>query len=188
MLLLVVLDPSVDGGPLKLLGLVLALVQAVAVCWRRARPERVMAIALVGGLAIQLIAPDGLLPYAGLFALGSLAAVRPPRVSLVALAALLALAATNFFTATAGDTLFALVVVLAAWAFGELARNRRVAIEEAGRRAADEEQARIARELHDVIAHSVSVIVVQAGGGERRLRRPSRAGAGGLALDRDRRA
>ena len=162
MLLLVVLDPSVESGPAQALGLALAVIQGVALWWRRAYPERVMAIALVGGLGIQLIAPDGLLPYAGLFALGSLAALRPPRVSLPALAALLALTATNFFTATVEDTLFALVLVLVAWAYGEIVRNRRAAIDEAARRAASEEQARIARELHDVIAHSVSVIVVQA--------------------------
>ena len=156
------LDPSVEPGPAKLLGLVLALIQGIALWWRRAQPERVMAIALVGGLGIQLIAPDGLLPWAGLFALGSLAALRPPRVSLPALAALLALTATNLFTAKNEDTAFAIVVVLGAWAFGEVVRSRRATIAEAVRRAASEEQARIARELHDVIAHSVSVIVVQA--------------------------
>jgi signal transduction histidine kinase len=159
----VVLDPNVEPGPLKALGLALAVVQGVALWWRRAYPERVMAIALAGGLAIQLIAADGVLPWAGLVALGSLASLRPPRISLPALGGLLAVSALNAFTASAADTGFALVVTLVAWALGEIVRQRRVAFEDVARRAAGEEQARIARELHDVLAHTVSVIVVQAG-------------------------
>jgi signal transduction histidine kinase len=163
-LFLVALDVGrhVEGPGLVLLGLALAVAQGAALHWRRRYPERVMAVALAGGLGVWLLAPDVVLPVAGLFAIASLAAVRPLRVSLVGLAALIALCATNFFTATVEDTVFTMGLAVGAWALGEAARNRRVAIEEEALRAAGEEKAHIARELHDVIAHSVSVIVVQA--------------------------
>ena len=136
--------------------------QGAALHWRRRHPERVTAIVLGAGLGYQLLVPEVVLPFAGFFAVGSLAAARPPRVSLFGLAGLVALSATNFFTATAGDTVFTMGLAVGAWALGEADRNRRAAYREEARRAVSEEQGRIARELHDVIAHSVSVIVVQA--------------------------
>jgi signal transduction histidine kinase len=156
-------DGSLGRPPaLTVLGMLAGVAQGAALWWRRSHPALVMAVALAGGLVVQVLAPDGIFPYAGLVAIGSLAAARPPRVSLPALAALLALTALNFATASREDTLFAMAFPVVAWALGEATRNRRVAIAEESRRAVSEEQARIARELHDVIAHSVSVIVVQA--------------------------
>ncbi|MER5649406.1 histidine kinase [Streptosporangium sp. NPDC002524] len=162
-LVALVMDEVVQrAGPLVILGMVAGAAQGVALWWRRSHPVRVMAIALAGGAFVHFLAPQGVFPFAGLVALGSLTAVRPPRVSLPALAALLGLTALNFLTTTSGDAQFAMVFPVVVWALGEVVRNRRVAIDQALRRAISEEQGRIARELHDVIAHSVSVIVVQA--------------------------
>jgi signal transduction histidine kinase len=142
--------------------LLTAPVQGAALAWRRSRPVAVLLVALAGGLVLQLVVPYGIFPLAALIALFSLAALRPPPVSLPALAGVLAVTAVVWRTEAGGDVLFAMAVAVLVWSLGEVARNRRVAIEQSSRRAVTEEKARIARELHDVIAHSVSVIVVQA--------------------------
>jgi signal transduction histidine kinase len=163
-LVLVALDPEahdLSDWP-QVLAILLGVVQGAALWWRRRRPELVTAVVLATGLAYLLLIPSIALPIAGFFAVGSLAAARPPRVSLVGLAGLVALSAVNFFTGLAEDALFTMGLSVGAWGLGEAARNREVAIREESRSAVSEEQARIARELHDVIAHSVSVIVVQA--------------------------
>ncbi len=147
---------------LTLLGVLVGLVQGAALWWRRSHPRAAMAVALAGGAVTQLLAPETLIPYAALIALFALTCAQPPRVSLLALAGTLGVTALDFRTGRTGDAWFLMTFPLLTWALGEVVRNRRSAIAEASRRAVGEEQARIARELHDVIAHSVSVIVVQA--------------------------
>ena len=164
-LILVVFDEADRNGDpagVLLAGLALVTIQAVALHWRRRSPERVTAVVLAAGLGFQLLYPEVVVPFAGLYAVGSLAAQRPRSTSLIGLGGLLALAATNIFTTTVEDTVFTMGLAVGAWALGDASRNRRLAKEEEERAAMVSERARIARELHDVIAHSVSMIVVQA--------------------------
>jgi signal transduction histidine kinase len=164
LLALIVIDERATptDWPWLIVGLALAAIQGAALHWRRREPERVTAVTLAAAAAFVPIAPETVIPFAPMFAVHSLAATRPPRISLPGLVGLEAVCALNFLTTNVGDTTFTMALAVGSWALGEAARNRRVAISEEARRAVSEEQARIARELHDVIAHSVSVIVVQA--------------------------
>ena len=69
-----------------------------------------------------------------------------------------------------GAPLLVILLVIIGWTAGYTTRQRRrYAVrlqEEAASKAVAEERLRIARELHDVVAHSMSVIAVQAGYGQ----------------------
>jgi signal transduction histidine kinase len=77
---------------------------------------------------------------------------------------------------TADNVIFLGIIFGAPWLVGRAVRQRRLndeELEQEKTRAAAaimEERARIARELHDVVAHSISVMVIQARGGRRVLR------------------
>jgi signal transduction histidine kinase len=79
---------------------------------------------------------------------------------------------------------FMLVAGLGVWLAGNTVRRIERERELATHVALAAERARIARELHDVVAHSVSVMVVQAGAARRLLgRQPDRATEALLAVE-----
>jgi signal transduction histidine kinase len=80
------------------------------------------------------------------------------------------------FTVTALGLVAAAGLAVATWRRHATASQRAVEVlaeqqEEAAREAVEAERRRIARELHDILAHSLSVVALQAGAAERALDR-----------------
>jgi signal transduction histidine kinase len=175
-------DRGVPGSTLAL-GYGLVLLHTLPLAGRRRFPGTVLALVVASGLAgAALFLPPFFLGPAILVAVYSVAAYGSRWVSLAGLAlAEVGLAAVQRTPLKLED--LALVgftgIFAVAWLLGYFAHNYRAyaarleertteleqAREELARRAVTEERLRLARELHDVVAHAMSVIAVQSGVG-----------------------
>uniref|UniRef100_A0AAU2VFQ0 histidine kinase n=1 Tax=Streptomyces sp. NBC_00003 TaxID=2903608 RepID=A0AAU2VFQ0_9ACTN len=164
--------------------------------WRRRAPVAVTLAVLAAGAAYKLTldGPGQPLPYPGLVALYSVAALSPVRrrVGVAALVAALIVPSVALNTEDAKELMFSFFVFGAAYALGRLTHTRQAytaavedraaQLERANRIEAEQatarERARIAREMHDILSHAVSIMIVQAEAGPVAVRAaPARAEA-----------
>ncbi|MGY2066960.1 sensor histidine kinase [Blastococcus sp. SYSU DS0619] len=159
----------------------------VPLAWRRRAPVAA-AVAVVVACLLELVVSSQFLAanYAALVMVYSLAAYAPRWAGRAGLAVGLVgalLASLRYYSIDVFTAVFPAgsigVTVVAAWALGDLRRARMLRLsgleerarllelerDQEMRLAATAERARIAREMHDVVAHSLSVVIAQADGG-----------------------
>ncbi|MCX5203886.1 histidine kinase [Streptomyces sp. NBC_00237] len=193
------------SSPATLLAYGLTALTVLPLVWRRRAPVTVLAAVLCAQVLYGVAAdgPGQTLPYTSMVALYSLAACTPSPLRQVTGGLTLAVAAVSVVGRGRDDWLrelmLTLVVFAASYAFGRLTHTRQAytrAVEERARaveersaeleranrieaeQAAARERARIAREMHDILSHAVSIMVVQAEAGPVAVRvAPERAEA-----------
>ncbi|WBB63398.1 histidine kinase [Streptomyces sp. WMMC500] len=183
-----------SGGGDSLSSLVISWVLVTAVCgallFRRRCPVAVgWFTVLVTGVYYLLSDIDGplvIVPVVALYAIAAQGRLR----SAVAMAAAMVIGVSAGTLAGGSDVNGTSVFMLTGWLVAVVAlgngRHGRVAYaEEEARLRATEERLRIARELHDVIGHNISMINVQAGAARHQLKKDPafRAGAALSAIE-----
>jgi signal transduction histidine kinase len=165
-------------------GYALVVAECVPLVWRRRWPLPMAMVAglLAMGYGVSSL-PDPPVPYAGLVALYSAAAHASRRLArlagLIAAVGIGAVMVADWPNADFEDVTVNYLLFATAWLLGDSARGRRDRAQQLEARAdqlertraaeADravaEERNRIAREMHDIVAHHVSMMVVQAEAG-----------------------
>jgi signal transduction histidine kinase len=183
-------------GPL-VANIAVALLYTLPLVWRRTHPWAVVACVLGAALAMaEFLTPmqDLFVPLLVILIVAYSCGARQDSVhawlSLALIAAGMLAVMSTMPDQSASDYFFPTMFMFMAWLAGRAIHSRTrltEALHEAAaqaaeehqdevRRAAAEERRRIAREMHDLVAHSMSVMVVQAGGARRILDRdPARA-------------
>jgi signal transduction histidine kinase len=162
------------------LGVAVACVAAGGIAGRRLRPHTALAMA-TGAVAAMAVLGFGarnemLVATLPVYIVALVKPARPARFALAGVVAtLLVLVAIAPAPPTSPradrlqgnlvDAVLSGVIIIATWAVGRAIRSTRAANERQAQLMVQTERLRIARELHDVVAHSMSVIAVQAGVG-----------------------
>lgn len=169
---------SVSDRPVG--AVVLLAFAAGALWWRRSRPLEVAAF-VIGVAIVWALFHDGdgndLALMVATYSVGRYVASHRAGLLTLAAAVAVSLVGSVIDTSQRVDVLPALLLPVLPWYVGRRVRNRgeyvallrdradRLEAEQLARarRAVADERARIARELHDVVAHQVSMMTVQAG-------------------------